>query len=48
VALQWNIVAWIAWGILITGFRYSIERRQQIVEQDAALRALETSLEVIS
>jgi heme exporter protein C len=47
-ALGWNVLAWFAWGVLIAWFRFSVEKRHQIVQQDAALRALETSLEVIS
>lgn len=47
-AVWWNLAAWLAWGILLTGFRYHVERRRQIAEQHAALRALETSLEFTS
>lgn len=42
----WNLAAWLAWGIIIAGFRYSAERRRQRVEQHAALRALDAGLEV--
>ena len=45
-ALLWNIAAWLAWGILLTSLRYGIERRRQLAEQRAALRALESTLEV--
>jgi heme exporter protein C len=45
-AVLWNLAAWLAWGIMIAGWRYSIERRRQIAEQHAALHALEASLEV--
>ncbi len=45
-ALWWNVLAWLAWGILIMVVRYAVERRRQRVEQHAALRALESSLEV--
>jgi heme exporter protein C len=41
-ALLWNMLAWFAWGALILGVRYSVERRQQRVaeaEQQAALTA---------
>jgi heme exporter protein C len=44
-AVWWNLAAWLAWGILMTSFRYTIERRRQMAEQRAALRALETTLE---
>ena len=46
VAVLWNLAAWLAWGLLIAGWRYSIERRRQVAEQHAALHALEASLEV--
>ncbi len=45
-ALWWNVLAWLAWGILIVGIRYAVERRKQRVEQHAALRALDNGLEV--
>jgi heme exporter protein C len=45
-AVLWNLAAWLAWGILLAGWRYSIERRRQVAEQHAALHALEASLEV--
>ncbi len=47
-AVWWNLVAWLAWGLLIMGLRYGIERRRQRIEQHAALRALDASLEVAS
>jgi heme exporter protein C len=45
-AFVWNIIGWGMWGIFIMGFRYALERRRQIAEQDAALSALESSLEL--
>ncbi len=45
-ALLWNFAAWLAWGALLTSLRYGIERRRQVTEQRAALRALESTLEV--
>ena len=45
-AVLWNLAAWLAWGILLAGWRYNIERRRQVAEQHAALHALEASLEV--
>ena len=45
-ALWWNVLAWLAWGVLIVGIRYAVERRKQRVEQHAALRALDNGLEV--
>jgi len=41
-----NFAGWIMWGVLLTGLRYAIERRRQTAEQDAALRAIESSLEI--
>ncbi|MHB1021930.1 MAG: cytochrome c biogenesis protein CcsA [Acidobacteriaceae bacterium] len=45
-AFLWNIAGWFAWGIFIVTMRYMLERRRQTVEQEAALLALESSLEV--
>ncbi len=45
-ALLWNIAAWMAWGILVTSIRYTVERRRQLAEQRAALRALESTIEL--
>jgi heme exporter protein C len=44
--LLWNFAAWLAWGIFVVSLRYSIERRRQIAEQHAALRAMEATLEL--
>ena len=44
-AFVWNIIGWSLWGIFILGFRYAIERRRQLAEQDEALLAIEASLE---
>ena len=44
-AVWWNLVAWLAWGLMVMGVRFFIERKRQIQEQNAALRALEASLE---
>jgi heme exporter protein C len=41
----WNLAAWLAWGLMVMSFRYAIERRRQLREQDDALRALDASLE---
>ena len=46
-AVWWNLGAWLAWGLMIMTVRFVIERRRQIQEQDAQLRALEASLEVM-
>jgi heme exporter protein C len=45
-AFLWNIAGWGMWGIFILCFRFALERRRQVAEQDAALRAMEDSLEI--
>jgi heme exporter protein C len=45
-AFIWNVIAWAMWGIFLLGFRYALERRRQQSEQDAALQAIEASLEL--
>jgi heme exporter protein C len=40
-AVWWNLAGWLGWGILIVGWRYAAERRQQTSEQKAAVAALE-------
>ncbi len=42
----WNMAGWLLWGILIMIFRYALERRRQLAEQEAALQAIEASLEI--
>lgn len=37
---MWNMLAWMAWGILILGFRYVVERRNQIKTAREAESAL--------
>jgi heme exporter protein C len=44
-AWEANIVAWAMWGVLLIAVRYALERRRQEREQDAALKAIEDSLE---
>jgi heme exporter protein C len=44
-AVLWNLVGWAMWGVFLLGLRFALERRRQIAEQDAALLALEASLE---
>lgn len=44
-AFFWNLAAWLIWGIFICAFRFALERRRQIAEQEAALFALEADLE---
>ena len=45
-AFLWNVAAWTMWGIFILGLRYLLERRRQDNEQNAALKAIEDSLEL--
>ncbi len=42
----WNLGAWAMWGAFLLCFRYALERKRQAAEQDAALRAIEASLEI--
>jgi len=44
-AFFWNLAGWTMWGIFILLFRFALERRRQLAEQEAALQALEASLE---
>ena len=44
-AVFWNLAGWAMFGIFLIGFRFALERRRQLAEQDAALLALEASLE---
>ena len=39
-ALLWNMLAWLAWGILILGIRYRGERQQQKIAEREAQAAL--------
>jgi heme exporter protein C len=45
-AFYWNLLAWAMWGALILGMRFALERRRQLIEQEKALQAIESSLEV--
>ena len=41
-ALLWNMLAWLAWGVLILALRYRVERQHQKIaaaEAQAALNA---------
>lgn len=40
-AFGWNILAWLAWGLLILGFRYHVERQHQKIVARQAQQALE-------
>jgi heme exporter protein C len=43
-ALLWNMLAWMAWGLLVLYFRYRTEREQQKNAQHEALEALEAKI----
>jgi len=45
-AFGWNVLAWALWGVLLLALRYALERRRQEREQEAALQAIEASLEM--
>jgi heme exporter protein C len=45
-AFGWNVLGWAMWGVLLLTFRYALERRRQEREQEAALKAIEGSLEI--
>jgi len=45
-AFWFNVLGWAMWGIFLLVFRYMLERRRQESEQDAALQAIEASLEI--
>jgi heme exporter protein C len=41
--LLWNMVAWLAWGILVLVLRYHVERQQQEIAEQEAHEALTAS-----
>lgn len=45
-AFLWNLLGWAMWGTIVMLFRFALERRRQIAEQDAALQVIEASLEI--
>lgn len=45
-AFGWNVLAWALWGLMLLALRYALERRRQQREQEAALQAIEASLEM--
>ncbi|WP_317891088.1 cytochrome c biogenesis protein [Edaphobacter bradus] len=45
-AVLWNLAGWAMWGVFILVFRFALERRRQLAEQEEALRAIEASLEI--
>jgi len=40
-AFYWNLLAWLAWGVLILVLRFRVERRQQKINARQAQEALE-------
>lgn len=42
-AVWWNVAAWLAWGLLMVTFRFSVELRRQKLEQTSALSAIEAT-----
>lgn len=46
IGILWNLIAWASWGILMLTLRYQLERRRQIAVEHAALKTLESSLEM--
>jgi heme exporter protein C len=44
-AVLWNMAGWLMWGVFVMCFRFVIERRNQLAEQEHALRAIEASLD---
>jgi heme exporter protein C len=43
-ALLWNMLAWLAWGVLILALRYRVERQQQKIAADEAQAAMDAIL----
>ena len=41
IPFLWNMLAWFAWGVLILGIRYAVERHQQRIAAAEAQAALE-------
>jgi heme exporter protein C len=44
-AVWWNLAGWALWGFLVMGLRYALERRRQRALEEAALEAIEASME---
>jgi heme exporter protein C len=40
-AFGWNLLAWLAWGVLILVLRFAVERRQQKIAEAEAQAALD-------
>ncbi|HET9087480.1 MAG TPA: cytochrome c biogenesis protein CcsA [Acidobacteriaceae bacterium] len=46
-AFLFNVAGWFVWGVLLVTLRYQLQRKRQRAEQDATLRALETTLQSV-
>ena len=44
--ILWNLAGWALWGSLVMAVRYALERRRQRIQEEAALEAIEASLEI--
>jgi heme exporter protein C len=42
-----NVAGWFAWGVLLVTLRYQLQRKRQRADQDATLRALESTLQSV-
>jgi heme exporter protein C len=40
-AFGWNVLAWLAWGVLILALRYHVERQHQKLAAQEAQEALD-------
>jgi hypothetical protein len=45
-AVTWNVYAWMAWALLVISIRYAVERRQQRIDEEAALRSIQPPAQV--
>jgi heme exporter protein C len=43
-AFGWNVLAWLAWGVLILVLRYAVERQHQKYADREAMAALEDTV----
>ena len=43
-ALLWNMLAWLAWGLLVLALRYHVERQQQKIAAGEAQAAMDAIL----
>ena len=44
IAFGWNAAGWVLWSVWLVMLRYRLERRRQIIAQEATLQSLEQSL----